>query len=309
MDLTMEASLPISAVVDGTAVAHSDSLYLLDDAGTVLSYRGERSQPSRGTCFWAELGTTRAELAALCRTLEKRETEPYLMQCGPVPVLVLRYPFYSAPYLLAVVPRGEVAQALRTPAAYEGYLYRELKLSPHSLARKMPYDQEMCDRIRDWLHPYMCVFLREGKRREEASTLMQILMMRTFRLAKLCGVKAAYDFGGIGFGEIDGIDYKLLAAQQSALMLLAARAAKGRATSICVERDSNGVPVIYARMLLEDSQDALPELARLREVAISRGAIFKTEIHAAQEGVLHIRFSFCTPEISLQRLRNPFTIE
>ena len=40
----MEASLPISAVVDGTAVAHSDSLYLLDDRGMVLSYRGERNK-------------------------------------------------------------------------------------------------------------------------------------------------------------------------------------------------------------------------------------------------------------------------
>lgn len=309
MDLTMEASLPISAVVDGTAVAHSDSFYLLDDAGTVLSYQGERSQPSCGTCFWMELGTTRAELAALYRTLEKRETEPYLMQCGPVPVLVLRYPFYSAPYLLAVVPHGEMAQALRTPAAYGEYLYSELKLSPHSLARRMPYDQAMCDRIRDWLYPYMCVFLREGKRREEASTLMQILMMRTFRLAKLCGVKAAYDFGGIGFGEIDGIDYKLLAAQQSAVMLLAARAAKGKEIVIGIERNGVEAPVIYARMLLENSEDTLPELANLRKVAALRGATFETQLGVTQKEMLHIRFSFCTPEISLQGMRNPFIIK
>ena len=305
MDFTMEASLPISAVVDGTAVAHSDSLYLLDDAGTVLSYRGERSQPSRGTCFWAELGTTRAELAALYRTLEKRETEPYLMQCGPLPVLVLRYPFYSAPYLLAVIPDGEVAQALRTPAAYEGYLYGELKLSPHSLARKMPYDQAMCNRIRDWLHPYMCVFLREGKRCEEASTLMQILMMRTFRLAKLCGVKAAYDFSGIGFGEVDGIDYKLLAAQKSALMLLAAQ---GKEIAIGIERDAGEAPVIYARMLLKNSDDALPELASLRRAAALRGATFETQLGVTQKEMLHIHFSFCTPEISLQGMRNPFIL-
>lgn len=302
---SIESAFPIRAVCDGREVAHADTLYLLDENGTVLSFRGKREMPARGTCFFKELGTAKAELDALSRTLAGWGTEPYLMQCGPVPVLVLCYVSRSVPYLLAVIPEGELGQALRTPASYAGYLYRELKLSPHSLARSMPYDQATCNWIRDWLHPYMRVFWREGLRREEASVLMQILTARTYRLAKLCGVRAAYDFSGIGLGSIENVDYKLLAAQLSAVMLLAARVAKNREIGFLIERGEDEAPVVYVRMIAEVGEDPLPELKHLREQAALHAAVFKWEFDAARK-MLHIHFSFCTPEISVQELRNFF---
>ena len=174
---SIEAAFPMSAVCDGTQELHADTLYLLDADGTVLSFRGKREMPALGTCFFKELSTTKAELDALSRTLASGETAPYLMQCGPIPVLVLPYVSRGAPYLLAAIPEGEMALALRTPAAYGEYLRGELKLSPRSLARSMPYDQTTCNLIRDWLHPYIRVFLREGLRREESGVLMQILTL------------------------------------------------------------------------------------------------------------------------------------
>lgn len=302
---SMETAFPISAFCDGTETTHSDTLYLLDRSGTVLSFRGNREMPACGTCFFKELSTTKAELEALTRTLTGGETKPYLMQCGPVPVLILCYVSCSVPYLLAAIPEGEVALALRTPAAYEGYLYNELKLSPRSLARSMPYDQVTCNLIRDWLHPYIRVFLREGLRCEEASVLMQILTARTHRLARLSGVRAAYDFSGIGFGSIEGIDYKLLATQLSAVMMLAARVAKNKEIVLLVERGACEAPVIYVRMIAEVGEDPLPELKYLREQAALHAAVFKWEFDAARK-MLHIHFSFCTPEISVQELRNFF---
>ena len=304
---SIEAAFPISAISDGTETAHADTLYLLDRSGTVLSFRGERELPALGTGFFKELGATKAELESLSHTLTKRETEPYLMQCGPVPVLVLRYVSCSVPYLLAVIPDGELGQALRTPAAYADYLGGELKLSPRSLARSMPYDQATCNLIRDWLHPYIRVFYREGVRCEEASVLMQILTARTYRLARLCGVRAVYDFSGIGFGSIEGVDYKLLGAQLCAVMLLASRIAKNKEVGFLVERREGEAPVVYVRLIAELGEDPLPELKYLREAAAHRAAVFKWEFDAAQK-MLHIHFSFCTPEISVQELRNYFPI-
>ena len=124
-------------------------------------------------------------------------------------------------------------------------------------------------------------------------------------MAKLCGVRAAYNFSSIGFESIEAIDYKLLAAQLSAVMLLAVRVAINREIGLLIERKGGEAPVVYVRMRADTIEDPIPELRHLREAARLRAAVFKWEFDAAEK-MLHIYFSFCTPEISVQGMRNYF---
>lgn len=301
--LVEDIVLPIGGIADGTVNVQQDSLYLLDGEGTVVSCRSLRQIPATGTNFWRELSAARGEVNALYRTLARGERSMYLMQCGPLPVLVMRYPYRANLSLLAAIPAGELAQALRTPAAYDGHLCRDLQLSPLSVAKRMPYEQEICSKAREWFLPYLRTIARDGSRCEEASTLLQILTARTFRVAHLCGVRAEYDFGGIGYGTVEGVDYALLTAQLFAVMLIAARAARDKYVYLSVERAAGTAPVIYARMCLADATDPLPELTSLRRTAALRGITFEAFFDPARQGLLHLRFSFCSTEISVQQLR------
>ncbi len=298
-----DIAFPIGGIADGTVSPLRDNLYLLDGAGNVISSRAVRKIPATGTNFWRELDTMRGELNALCRTLLRGTKSNYLMQCGPVPVLVIRYPYAADLSLLAVIPEGEMAQVLRTPAAYDGCLYDELQFSPLSASKRMPYDAEICHQVRRWLLPYMCAIGNDGARNEKSYALMQILIARTFRLAHLCGVRAQYDFSAIGYATVEGVNYSLLTAQLIAVMFLAMRAAKDKRVGFSLERAGCAAPVLYARMYLENAADPLPELASLYHTAASRGLLFEAGFDPARRGLLHLKFEFCAEELSVQQLR------
>ena len=303
--LTFENVFPIGGVADGREATFCDNIYLLNGEGTVLSCRATRKMPVIGSNFWRELDTARGEMTALSRSLARGERGAYLMQCGPLPVLVMRYPFSATECLLAAIPEGELAVALRTPAAYDGKLFPELQFSPFSAAKEMPYRHEIMCAAKEWILPYLRVVARDGERHEEASELMQILTARTYRLASLCGVRAEYDFSGIGFASVKGVDYALMTAELLAVMMLAHRAAVERLVLVSLERAMGEAPTIYARLCLSDPADSLAELADLRRAALLRGIRFETFLDPERQGMLHLRLAFCTAEISVQQLRAP----
>lgn len=306
--LTFESTFPIGGVADGRETAFCDNIYLLNSEGTVISCRATRKMPVIGSNFWRELDTARGELTALSHSLARGERRAYLLQCGPLPVLVMRYPFAADSSLLVAIPEGELAVALRTPAAYDGKLFPDLQFSPLSATKEMPYRQEILDAAKEWILPYLRVVARDGERHEEASELMQILTARTFRLAALCGVRAEYDFGGIGFASVTGVDYALMTAQLLAVMMLTHRAAAEKLVFVSLERAVGEAPTVYARLYLSDPADPLAELDGLRRATLLRGIRFEAFLDPERQGLLHLRFGFCTPELSVQQLRNPFEL-
>lgn len=306
--LMFESVFPIGGVADGREAVFCDNIYLLNSEGTVLSCRATRKMPVIGSNFFAELDTARGELTALSRSLARGERGAYLMQCGPLPVLVMRYPFTADGSLLVAIPEGELAVALRTPAAYDGKLFPDLQFSPLSATKEMPYRQEIFEAAKKWILPYLRVVARDGERHEEASELMQILIARTFRLASLCGVRAEYDFSGIGFASVRGVDYSLMTAELLAVMMLANRAATDKLVLVSLERAVGEDPTIYARMRLTDPADSLDELAALCRAARLRGIRFETFLDPERQGMLHLRLGFCAAELSVQQLRNPFKL-
>ena len=99
-----EISMPIGGMVEGSLVSHKDSLYWLDQEGTVLSARNNRPFPLVGDNLFEVLGTDKAERSAFGRALTRGIHGLYLMQCGLVPVLLFGYPYLAASTLLAVIP-------------------------------------------------------------------------------------------------------------------------------------------------------------------------------------------------------------
>ena len=302
-----EYTLPIGGVAEGQQVAHHDHLYLLDAKGTVISCRATRGMPAVGEEFFRVLGTSVAERRALYRALEGGLRGLYLMQCGPVPVLILCHLYRVDLSLVAVILDEPLFTALRTPAAYADYLFAEVLLSPFSAARQMPFSEEICLAARDWMLPYVRAIAHEGCAKESAATLGQWLTLRTVRWANLIGVQAFYDFSGMGYAPVEDIDCAVLGADLLALLLACKRASSDGSLYLAAERDGYKAPTVYARFLL--AGDALPpELEAAKRTSLLRGMRFSAYTDPTRKGLLHLRFSFCGAPIDLQELRNRFML-
>lgn len=308
--LISNLAMPIGGLVRGSEAVHDDNLYWLDESGTVLAARAKRSVPAIGENFFAALQTALAERRALYRTLECGKQGLYLMQCGPVPVLVLRYPYAANRTFLALIPNEPLFTHLRTPAAYftDVALMREVELSPISASREMPFCEQIYQALTSWLLPYFRLCAKEGVRCEKPAQLMQWLMFRTARVANAVGVDVQYDFGGIGFAEIGEILYETLFVNILSLVLAAQRtAAADTPLYLGVIREGVSAPRLYARMQLTAPTVPTEIEVACRSLAV-RGIPHRVWLDGAREGLLHVELGFCAAPLSKQGMRNPFGV-
>jgi len=231
------------------------------------------------------------------------------MQCGPVPVLILRYPYAADRTLLALIPNEPLLTVLRTPAAYfaDACLMREVELSPISASREMPLCEKTYQMLTAWLLPYFRLCAKEGKRRERPAELMQWLMFRTARIANAVGVDVQYDFGSVGYAEVGEVLYETLFVNILSLTLAAHRAASEGALYISVIREGVAAPKLYARMQLKE-----PTVPSEIEVACQalavRGIPYRVWQDPVRQGLLHAELGFCGAPLSKQGMRNHFGV-
>ena len=277
-----------------------DNLYLLDKNGTVLAARESRALLGVGDNLFAEFGVAAAEQDALSRSLAVREDTMCFMQCGPVPVLVIRYLWRGNHTLLAAVPPAPLAKALRTPGAYAGVLFPDdLAFSPLSASRVMPPDETVFRLAQDWISPYR--FLRAAVEESKPGTahLMQFLKMRTLALARLCDVHALYYYSGISYVTVLNVNYPKLISALSAAMLFAYDIAKERTAHFTVERRGDENPYLVVSFY-KDPETALSALEHL--AAKGEMTLFESPF---EKGLYHLHIPFCTPPMECMGLRSP----
>ena len=298
-----ESALPIDGEVLPEAALQQDNLYLLDERGSIISCREARPLLTMGGNFFSQLGVAAAELKELARTLDEGKDTMYLMQCGPVPVLVIRYLWRGNRTLLAVIPGKELARQLRTPGAYAEILFpQDLAFSPLSASKIAPLDETVYREAQEWIGPYRYMRAASEEHVSGAGNLMQFLISRTVGIAKRCGVRALYYYSGIGYVTVQNVNYPLLIANLVAVMMSVKRAGREQTVYLSIEREGGRDPVIYARFYL-DGELQLPELDRAQRAVSSRGATFSLFGDAAQNGLRHVRFSICAPMLEAMELR------
>ena len=293
--------------VDGEALPDEqllqDNLYLLDANGIIVSCREARPLLKIGDDFFGELGTDPAELRALERTLGQGEDTMYLMQCGPLPVLLIRYLWRGNRTLLAVVPRKELAQPLRTPGAYAEILFpRELAFSPLSASKIMPVDERVFREAQEWIGPYRCMRAANEEHVSGALGLRQFLISRTVGIAKRCGVRVLYYYSGIGYATVQNVNYPLLIADLVEVMMSVRCKAREQTVHLSIEREGERDPMIYARFYLDQVVQP-PEFNCSRRPASLSGAKLSLFEDAAQSGLWHVRLPICMPELEAMELR------
>ncbi len=280
-----------------------DNLYLLNKACVVISAREVRPLVSVGENFFAALDTNKRELEALQRELSDWNDTMFLMQCGPLPVLVMRYLWRGDRTLLVAVPRGALAKALRTPAAYDGVLFpMDLTFSPFSAAKMMPPDEKVFRAAQEWIAPYR--FLRAANEESVggAHNLMQLLVSRTIALARLCGVRALYYYSDMLYTTVINVNYPLLMARLSAVMMAVRRVAKEQTAHFTIKREGDGDPVIHVSFYL-DTACELPELVCGSRLADDGGHGISFFANHTVKGLYHIQFSFCSKPSEQMGLR------
>jgi len=296
-----EGAFPVDGELIPDERELQDNLYLLNEAGEVISSREVRPLLRVGQNLFAALGTEDGEWRKLSHTLAERFDTMYLMQCGPVPVLMMRYLWRGNRTLLAAVPRGSLAVALRTPAAYAGVLFpQDLDFSPLSASKRMPADETVFRMAGEWAAPYR--FLRAAYEEHEARSLqlMQFLKSRTLALARMCGVHALYYYSGIGYATILNVNYPRLMAGLAAIMMAVRRVAAEKTAHFAIEREGEGDPVLLVSFYAHDD-------ARPPELFCGADAGEGTKIsffaNPTEKGLYHVRFPFCTPPVEVTGLR------
>ena len=301
-----EGALPVDGEANGANVAARDNLYLLDGMGTVLLASEVRALVPEGKNLFAELGTAAPELNALRRTLAEGEDTMYLMQCGAVPVLLVRYLWRGNRTLLAVIPDKDLAQALRRPAAYAGVLFAgELAFSPLSASKSMPADERVYRAAQEWISPYRALRAASEEHAVGVRDLLSFLVSRTVRLAEVCGVRALYYYSGIGYATVCNINYPLLMASLSAAMMAVRCLAKEKTAYFSIEREGDKDPLIYVRLYPEGEgeQAALHQLPH--SISAQEGELLCFS-HPSIAGASNIRFSICQKPLEALEVRNRF---
>lgn len=301
----------VALSVDGEVLPGKlqDNLYLLNASGIIVCCREARPLLKIGDDFFGELGTDPAELRALERTLGYGEDTMYLMQCGPLPVLMIRYLWRGNKTLLAVIPRKELAQPLRAPGAYAEILFsHELAFSPLSASKIMPVDERVFREAQEWIGPYRCMRAASEEHVSGAMGLRQFLISRTVGIAKRCGVRALYYYSGIGYATVQNVNYPLLIADLVAVMMGAGRVGREQTVYLSIERTEAFDPVIYARVYLE-GKELLSELDWPRQSRSLSGAEFSLFEDAAQSGLWHVRLPVCVPKLEEMELRASLTLK
>ena len=273
-----------------------DNLYLLAEDGTVLSLREARPLLKVGENLFTAFSTSEAEYKALSCALKEQFDTMYLMQCGPVPVLLMRYLWRGNHTLLAAVPDLPLAKALRTPAAYNGVLFpQDLHFSPLSSSRMMPADEEVFRMASEWIAPYR--FLRAAKEEHEADApgLKQFLKSRTLALARMCDVHVLYYYSGIGYATVLNVNYPKLMAALAATMLAVREAAREQTAYFSIERNGEEDPFLTVSFYL-DEERVPGGIAHLLYMGQSHenAALF---VSPHDKNFYHLRIPFCTKPV------------
>ncbi len=300
-----DVMLAADGELDARKVLSEGGYFLLSHTGNVLFANAAEGLPLVGEQFFEALGTARGECDVLQKTLLRGAREPYLMQCGRTPVLLLRLPYCGNLTLLAAIPPESVAQALRYPASYAEILGYPIKFSPLSVAAIAPSDEHAYLLIRDWLQTVMPAVGGTVLREEKAIQLANVLQRRLCGLARFTGMLVQFDFSTLSYGTVLGVDDALLAAMLSAVLFALSALSLDRAVHIAAVRDSMGEPRLHVRVY---SEEAIPsdELTALLQPLAFRGMKWQCYRDPAIMGLWHISLPLCAKELSLQQLRNYF---
>lgn len=279
--------------------------FLLSHTGTVLFANAAEGLPLVGEQFFEALGTVRGECDVLQKTLLRGAREPYLMQCGRTPVLLLRLPYCGNLTLLAAIPPKAVAQVLRYPAPYAEILGFPIQFSPLSVAANAASDERAYVLIRDWLQTVMPAVGGTVLREENAVQLGNILQRRLCGLARFASLLVQFDFSTLSYGTVLGVDDALLAAILSAVLFSLSVVSRNRTVHIAAVRDGIGEVRLHVRFY---SEATIPsdELTSLLQPLAFRGMTWQCYRDPAIMGLWHISLPLCAKELSLQQLRNYF---
>ncbi len=291
--------------LDARGEALSGGCFLLSHTGKVLFARGATDLPLVGEQFFEALGTVKGERDVLEKTLLQGAREPYLMQCGKTPVLLLRLPYQGNLTLLAAIPPRAVAEALKNPSPYADILGYAIKLSPLSLTVQAASDEFAYRLITEWLQAVMPVVGGPLSREEQARHLASVLQRRLCALARFTGVLVQYDFSALSYGTVTGLDDALLVAMLGAVFCSLSPLARDGVLHIAAVRDSLGEPRLHIRIYT--AEEMPPEgLAALLQSLAPRGMTWECYRDPAVADLWHIALPLCAKELSLQQLRNYF---
>ena len=291
--------------LDARGTLTDGGCFLLSHTGEVLSAYAAEGLPLVGDDFFDALSTARGECDVLAKTLLRGAREPYLMQCGDTPVLVLRLPYSGNLTLLAAIPPSDVACALRKPAAYRDILDLPVLFSPLSVAAVAPPDEGDYVRIRDWLSQTLAATGGTVLRKSQSTDLAGVLRRRIRALARYTGMLVQYDFSTLSYGTVLGADDALLAAMLSAVLFSLCKVARERALHIFAARDSMGEPRLHVRFYSEAEVPSAELTALLRPLSL-RGMTWECYRDSSAVGLWHLSLPLCGKELSLQQLRNYF---
>lgn len=291
--------------VDARAPLAAGGYYLLDGNGRVLLSNSALQKPATGEDFFAALGTVKGESTVLMKTLLHGAREPYLMQCGKTPVLVLRALYAGNLTLFAAIPPEDVGEALRHPAAYRDILGFPLALSPLSLAADNGQSERDFLLMRDWLQRVAGATAGAVLRRENAPALATVLRGRLGAIARFSGCLLQYDLSALSFGTVLGVDDALLSATLFAVCFALTPHVRDRALHIAAHRDSLGEPTLHIRFYADF--EAPPTLLTSLLAALqARAMTWECYRDGSVEGLWHFTLPMCAKELSLQQLRNFF---
>lgn len=292
-----------------------ESVFLLDENGTVIAARQKEPLLKIGDSFWRAMHVLREERQEVEGVLRSLSLQSLLFMAGDRPAVAWCY-FYARTRLLAVfLPEGDIRRCLSAPAAYaDVFAARHLLLSRGALARYLPQDELLYHPTDLWLRDLerplfdlptleRPIYGDEGKPLIEASPLVELLNWRISALAALIGVSMDANWQGIGFAPLPFPDLAWITACLLVLFLAVRRAATDAAVRLRAVKEGADGPVIEASFSLLDPQASLPELAPLLSNASERNELFEIAVSAQDPRSVLLRFSMCRKELSVLGLK------
>ena len=290
-------------LADARVRSETDGGILLVTAeGRIRACRAPALRCKLGGAISSALGIPAEEKAALEQYLSSAAADALLLQCEKTPIVAWGGSVVGGDTLLLVPPAG-IRAALRSPLLYFERPARHLRLSVQSTRAQAPFKEELARPLYSWLSEVQELFAPMTQA-GEIGEVTRLIERRVMRLARLCGVTADIDLGGLGLFSLPEADPNALTLQMAALMLLAHRAAEDESLTMFVDREGPDAPVMHAILRLREAGDPLSELEGLAEAAKLRGNLFAASPVPEEPTLLYVRFTFTRKELSLQEMRS-----
>jgi len=280
-----------------------DNLFLIRTNGTIVGRRAGGSRPLMGDNFFDFYEIEKPLRPKLCANGLLDDFSPILIVGEKLPILFFRSLMPAAELLLAVIPRGELADALSS-AEEVTRLMPELRILKRPAAPRNPLPDFLLGRLEEWLAPLRYLFTFESLQPHPAvNELLLSLSNRATALARFCGCHLIYNFNGIGFSPIEKPDWDGMTATMLAIFIATRRLSSTHTVSLHMDRENDYAPMIHALMHVHDVTDPVPELQHFNRAAAIRASYFSASAIPTDSKLFHIRFSTTRLPITDQGVR------